>query len=235
MGHVALGHHSRADHVQRVVDAQHDARVAIAGAARHQRVVALRDHRRQQQRIGIAGVGVAAGERAAVGGVGLVIFHHHIVRHQVNGVALHQKRPRIIEVLFRLAGADLRGFDQRCRFPQRALVIGGQKRFAKAWPQRVAEEVEVANAFRIGQRLTARGLHGVAIDGGHRRQILLHDGLRQGAERRQQRNARLLVGPGLEVIAAGLQPGGIGLSLVLFGVRQPIAGQRGGIPLQSVA
>ena len=85
-------------------------------------------------------------------------------------------------------------------------VIGGQKRFAKAWPQRVAEEVEVANAFRIGQRLTARGLHGVAIDGGHRRQILLHDGLRQGAERRQQRNARLLVGPGLEVIAAGLQP-----------------------------
>ena len=234
MGHVALGHHPRADHVQRIVDAQHDARVAIAGAAGYQRVVALRDHRRQQQRIGIAGVGVAAGERAAVSGVGLVILHHHIVRHQVNGVALNQKRPRIVEVLFRLAGADFRGFDQCCRFPQRALVIGGQKRFAQPRPQRIAEEVEVANPFRIGQRLTACRLHGIAIDASHRRQILLHDGLRQGAERRQQRNTRLLVGPGLEVIAAGLQPGGIGLSFVLFRVRQPIAGQRGGIPLQSV-
>ena len=235
MGHVALGHHPRADHIQGIVDTQHDARIAIACAARHQRVVALRDHRRQQQRISIASVGVTAGERAAVGGIGLVILHHHVVRHQVNGVALHQKRPRIVVVLFRLAGADLRGFEQRRRFPQRALVIGGQKRVAQPRPQRVAEEVEVANPFRIGQRLTAGGLYGVAVNGGHRRQILLHDGLRQAAERRQQRNARLLIGPGLEVIAAGLQPGGIGLVFVLFRVRQPIACQRGGIPLQSVA
>ena len=59
---VALRHHPRAHHVQRIMHAQHDARVTIASAAGYQRIKALGDHLRHQQRIGIAGIGVTAGE-----------------------------------------------------------------------------------------------------------------------------------------------------------------------------
>jgi hypothetical protein len=48
----------------------------------------------------------------------LIVFHHHIIRHQMNGVALNQERTRVVKVLFRLAGADFEAFNQRRRFAQ---------------------------------------------------------------------------------------------------------------------
>ena len=153
----------------------------------------------------------------------------------MDGIALNQERARVVKVLFRRPGTHFRRFDQRRRLTELAFVVGGEERFAETRPQRIAEEVEIADALGIRQRLMSGGLYGIAIDGGDRRQILLNYRLRQRSERREQRNTRLLVGFCLEVITAGLQPCGIRLGFILSGVFELVASQSYRIALQRVA
>jgi hypothetical protein len=61
-------------------------------------------------------------------------------------------------MLFRRPGADFTGLNQRRRFTQLAFVVGREERFAEPRPQRIAEEIEIANPFRIRQRLMAGSL-----------------------------------------------------------------------------
>ena len=81
----------------------------------------------------------------------------------------------------------------------------------------------------------AGGLYGIAVNGGDRRQILLNHRLRQRSERREQLDSRLLVGFGLKVVPAGLQPRGIHLGFILSGVFKLVASQGRRIALQRVA
>jgi hypothetical protein len=63
----------------------------------------------------------------------------------MNGIALNQERARVVEMLFRRPGADFTGLNQRRRFTQLAFVVGREERFAEPRPQRIAEEIEIAN------------------------------------------------------------------------------------------
>ena len=217
------------------MDAKHNAGIAVARAAGHQRIKALRDHFRHQQRIGVAGVGVSAGEGTSVGGVRLVVLYHHIVRHQMNGIALNQERSRVVIMLFRRPRTDFTGLNQRRGFTQLAFVVGREEGFAEPRAQRIAEEIEIANPFRIRQRLMAGSLRCIAVDRGHRRQVILHHRIRELAEGGQQRDTRLLIRFLLKIVAAGLQPGLIRLGFTLFCVRELAAAERGGIALQRSA
>ena len=101
----------------------------------------------------------------------------------MDGIALNQERARVIEVLFRRPGTHFRSFDKRRRLTELAFVVGGEERFAEARPQRIAEEIEIADAFGIRQCLVASALCSIAVNGGDGRQVLLCDRLRQRAER----------------------------------------------------
>ena len=62
----------------------------------------------------------------------------------------------------------------------------------------------------------ARALAGIAVNVGDRREVLLYHRFRQRAEGREQFDSGLLIGFGLEIIAAGFKPGFVGLRFALF-------------------
>ena len=153
----------------------------------------------------------------------------------MNGIALNQERSRVVIMLFRRPRTDFTGLNQRRGFTQLAFVVGREEGFAEPRAQRIAEEIEIANPFRIRQRLMAGCLRCIAVDRGHRRQVILHHRIRELAEGGQQRDTRLLIRFLLKIVAAGLQPGLIRLGFTLFCVRELAAAERGGIALQRSA
>ncbi len=86
MRDITLRHHPRTHHIQRVMYAKHDAGIAVArrGSPAHQSAPGSfppsAAHRCSR-------CWCVRWEGTSVGGVRLVVLYHHIVRHQMNGIA----------------------------------------------------------------------------------------------------------------------------------------------------
>ncbi len=182
MRDITLRDHPRAHHIQRIVYAKDQARIAITRATNHQRIKAFRDHFRHQQRIRITGIRVSAGESTATCGIRMTIFYHHIIRRQMDSITRHLVRTRVMKIFFRRAGADFRGFNQRRRFAQLTFIISGEKCPPQPRPHCVAQEIEILHAFRIRQRLVTGINIGIVINRRHRRQIVFQYCFRQCIE-----------------------------------------------------